>query len=227
MSPKLQVKLLRVLQERSFEPVGSTKPVEVNVRIITATNRNLERAIRDGAFREDLFYRLNVIPIDIPPLRERDDDLPLLVQHFLDRMNSEKARKVKGVSAAALERMLEHDWPGNVRELENLIERMVVLRGEGVLDVADLPAQFRRGAATSDATVPNLGPGGVEFNDVIDRVETKLILQALDRAGWNKNQAARLLGLNRTTLIEKIKKKGLESQAPAGDPAAPAPFGVQ
>jgi len=227
MSPSLQVKLLRVLQERSFEPVGSSKPMRVDVRVIAATNQNLEKAIRSGAFREDLFYRLNVIPIEVPPLRERKEDLPLLVQHFLDRLNSEKARKVEGVSAAALDRMLEHDWPGNVRELENLIERMVVIRGEGVLDVSDLPAQFRRGAAASDATVPNLGPGGVDFNDVIDRLETKLILQALDRTGWNKNQAARLLGLNRTTLIEKIKKKGLESQAPVADPAAPPPFGVQ
>ena len=227
MSPNLQVKLLRVLQERSFEPVGSSKPIRVDVRVIAATNQNLENAIRRGAFREDLFYRLNVIPIEVPPLRERKEDLPLLVQHFLDRLNSEKARKVEGISAAALDRMLEHDWPGNVRELENLVERMVVLRGEGVLDVSDLPAQFRRGAASSDATMPNLGPGGVDFNDVIDRVETKLILQALDKTGWNKNQAARLLGLNRTTLIEKIKKKGLESQAPVADPAAPAPFGVQ
>jgi DNA-binding NtrC family response regulator len=201
--------------------------MRVDVRVIAATNQNLDDAIRRGAFREDLFYRLNVIPIEVPPLRARKEDLPLLVQHFLDRLNSEKARKVEGISAAALDRMLEHDWPGNVRELENLIERMVVMRGEGVLDVSDLPAQFRRGAASGDATVPNLGPGGVDFNDVIDRIETKLILQALDKTGWNKNQAARLLGLNRTTLIEKIKKKGLESQAPAADPAAPTPFGVQ
>jgi len=227
MSPNLQVKLLRVLQERSFEPVGSSKPMRVDVRVIAATNQNLENAIRRGAFREDLFYRLNVIPIEVPPLRERKEDLPLLVQHFLDRLNSERARKVEGITAAALERMIEHEWPGNVRELENLVERMVVMRGEGVLDVSDLPAPFRRASAATDAAAPNLGPGGVDFNDVIDRIETKLILQALDKTGWNKNQAARLLGLNRTTLIEKIKKKGLESQAPARDPASTAPFGVQ
>ena len=147
------------------------------------------------------------------------------MQHFLDGCSVARSRASRGSRAAALERIVEHDWPGNVRELENLVERLVVLRRDGVLDVSDLPAQFRRGP--HDAAVPNLGPGGVDFNDVIDRVETKLILQALDKTGWNKNQAARLLGLNRTTLIEKIKKKGLESQAPAGDPAAPAPFGVQ
>ncbi len=221
MSPNLQVKLLRVLQERSFEPVGSSKPMHVDVRVIAATNQNLDDAIRRGAFREDLFYRLNVIPIEVPPLRARKEDLPLLVQHFLDRLNSEKARKVEGISAAALDRMLEHDWPGNVRELENLIERMVVMRGEGVLDVSDLPAQFRRGAAPGDATVPNLGPDGLDFNDVIDRIETKLILQALDKTGWNKNQAARLLGPEPHHADREDQEEGARSAGARGRPRSP------
>jgi DNA-binding NtrC family response regulator len=217
MSPNLQVKLLRVLQERSFESVGSSKSIRVDVRVIAATNQNLASAIRTGGFREDLFYRLNVIPIEVPPLRQRKEDLPLLVQHFLDRLNAEKPRKIEGITEEALERLAEHDWPGNVRELENLIERMVVMRGEGVLDVTDLPGPFRRGDAPPEPAVPSIGAGGIEFNTVIDHIETRLILEALERTGGNKNQAARLLGLNRTTLIEKIKKKGLESRAAARD----------
>jgi transcriptional regulator with PAS, ATPase and Fis domain len=213
----LQVKLLRVLQERSFEPVGSSKSMRVDVRVIAATNQNLATAIRNGSFREDLFYRLNVIPIEVPPLRERKDDLPLLVQHFLERLNAEKASKIEGISDAALDRLAAHEWPGNVRELENLIERMVVMRGEGTLDVSDLPAPFRHGPASAD---PASDVGG-DFNSVVDRLETKLILEALDKTGGNKNQAARLLGLNRTTLIEKIKKKGLEARAAARDTTPP------
>jgi DNA-binding NtrC family response regulator len=227
MSPNLQVKLLRVLQERSFEPVGSSKSQRVDVRVIAATNQNLVTAIRTGGFREDLFYRLNVIPIEVPPLRQRKEDLPLLVQHFLDRLNAEKARKVEGITEEALDRLAEHDWPGNVRELENLIERMVVMRGEGVLDVTDLPGPFRRGGAAPDPAVPQIGAGGIEFNTVIDHIETRLILEALEKTNGNKNQAARLLGLNRTTLIEKIKRKGLEPRAMARDGASPALRGVR
>jgi DNA-binding NtrC family response regulator len=221
MSPNLQVKLLRVLQDRSFEPVGSSKTIRVDVRVIAATNQNLEEAIRRGAFREDLFYRLNVIPIEVPPLRRRREDIPLLVAHFLERMNVDKARKVDGISDAALARLVEHEWPGNVRELENLIERMVVLRGEGTLDLEDLPPALRGGAApVASLAAPALGPDGVDFNAVVDHLETSLIVQALERTGGNKNRAAQLLGLNRTTLIEKIKKKGLEpTPSPAPDPA--------
>ena len=227
MSPNLQVKLLRVLQERSFEPVGSSKSMRVDVRVIAATNQNLESAIRSGTFREDLFYRLNVIPIEVPPLRQRKEDLPLLVQHFLDRLNAEKARKVEGITEAALERLAAHDWPGNVRELENLVERMVVMRGEGMLDVSDLPAPFRRDGSPADPAAPTIGAGGIDFNAVIDRIETKLILEALEKTGGNKNQAARLIGLNRTTLIEKIKKKGLESRVAAREGSVPVLRGVQ
>jgi DNA-binding NtrC family response regulator len=211
MSPNLQVKLLRVLQDRSFEPVGSSKTVRVDVRVIAATNQDLEQAIRRQSFREDLYYRLNVIPIEVPPLRRRKEDIPLLIEHFLERLNQDKGRAVEGFTAAALDRLLEHDWPGNVRELENLVERLVVLRGQGVIDEADLPPSFRSAAGSADGlAMPTVAPGGLPFNEVIDRVETSMILQALEQTHWNKNRAAQLLGLNRTTLIEKIKKRKLE-----------------
>jgi DNA-binding NtrC family response regulator len=155
----------------------------------------------------------------VPPLRERRDDVPLLVQHFLERLNADQTRKIDGITEAALERLADHDWPGNVRELENLVERMVVMRGAGTLDLADLPAPFRSGAASTDPAGSE--PGG-DFNTVVDRLEAKLILEALDKTGGNKNQAARLLGLNRTTLIEKIKKKGLEPRVAARDASSPA-----
>jgi DNA-binding NtrC family response regulator len=220
MSSNLQVKLLRVLQERSFEPVGSEKTVRVDVRVIAATNQDLADAIRRQSFREDLYYRLNVIPIEVPALRRRKEDIPVLVEHFLARLNQEKGRAVEGFAPAALERLMEYDWPGNVRELENLVERLVVLRGSGVIEEADLPAGYRRSGESSDIPMPVVGPGGLPFNEVIDRIETNLILQALEQTHWNKNRAAQLIGLNRTTLIEKIKKKKLEPSSGLRDPEA-------
>jgi len=212
MSPNLQVKLLRVLQDQTFEPVGSSKTVKVDVRVIAATNQDLDDAIREKRFREDLYYRLNVIPIEIPSLRERREDIPLLVQHFLDAMNREKTRGAAiTLSQAALDGICEHDWPGNVRELENLIERLVILRGEGEIEVEDLPPAFRQGPSTLRPGAPRIPAGGLAFNEVVDRFEADLILQALEQTHWNKNRAARLLGLNRTTLIEKIKKKRLSA----------------
>jgi DNA-binding NtrC family response regulator len=209
MSPNLQVKLLRVLQDRSFEPVGSSKTLTVNVRVIAATNQDLETAIRQGRFREDLYYRLNVIPIEVPPLRERREDIPLLAQYFLDVMNQERGTRIDAIADETMELLCAYDWPGNVRELENLIERLTVLRGEGELRASDLPASFRERAGAREMHAFRLGPGGLDFRDVVDRVETDLIRQALEQTHWNKNKAAQLLGLNRTTLIEKIKKKGL------------------
>jgi DNA-binding NtrC family response regulator len=212
MSPNLQVKLLRVLQDQTFEPVGSSKTVKVDVRVIAATNQNLDDAIREKRFREDLYYRLNVIPIEIPPLRERREDIPLLVQRFLDTMSREKTGgAVSTLSQAALDRICEHDWPGNVRELENLIERLVIMRGEGEIDVEDLPPVFRQSSSPLRAGAPRIPVGGLPFNEVVDRFEADLILQALEQTHWNKNRAAQLLGLNRTTLIEKIKKKRLSA----------------
>ena len=162
MSPNLQVKLLRVLQDQTFEPVGSSKTVQVNVRVIAATNQDLEYAIKQKRFREDLYYRLNVIPIEIPPLRERRDDIPLLTQHFLDAMHQEKGKGgTITISEKALQRICEHDWPGNVRELENLIERLVILRGEGEIEVDDLPHTFRKGPATLRPEAPRIPAGGL------------------------------------------------------------------
>jgi DNA-binding NtrC family response regulator len=209
MSPNLQVKLLRVLQERTFEPVGSSRTESIDVRVIAATNQDLENAIRDGRFREDLYYRLNVIPIEVPPLRRRHEDVPLLAQYFLDVMGQERGTKVDSISDEALAVLCGHAWPGNVRELENLMERLTVLRGEGEIRLEDLPTSLRT-PRLPEATAPNLPAEGLPFREVVDRFESDLIRQALEQTHWNKNKAAQLLGLNRTTLIEKIKKKGLE-----------------
>jgi transcriptional regulator with GAF, ATPase, and Fis domain len=220
MSPNLQVKLLRVLQDRSFEPVGSSKTVSVDVRVIAATNQDLEAAIRARRFREDLFYRLNVIPIEVPPLRERREDIPLLLKHFLEASSRESGRSVPAFAREAEERLLAYGWPGNVRELENTIERLVVLHGEREIGEEDLPAALRR-PGTVTPLAPQVPTTGLCFRDVVEDFETNLILQALEQTHWNKNRAAQLLGLNRTTLIEKIKKKGLgpDSAPPARDPA--------
>jgi DNA-binding NtrC family response regulator len=214
MSPNLQVKLLRVLQDRTFEPVGSSQTVKVDVRVIAATNQRLEQAIREKRFREDLYYRLNVIPIEVPPLRDRREDIPLLVSHFLIGATEEKKLGPCTLTAEALALLVRHDWPGNVRELENLIERLVVLKGEGEIGMAELPEPLRAGTSTGAHTGPRetLPQAGLSFHEVVDRFEADLILQALERTHWNKNQAARLLGLNRTTLLEKIKKKGLSPE---------------
>jgi DNA-binding NtrC family response regulator len=218
MSPTLQVKLLRVLQDRTFEPVGSSHPVKVDVRVIAATNQKLDVAIREKRFREDLYYRLNVIPIELPPLRERRDDVPLLAAHFLRHAAEEKKLGPCTLAPDALEVLTRHDWPGNVRELENLIERCVVLRGSGEITARDLPPELTGAGPGPAAAAPGGEPPrpaqtGTAFHEVVDRFEAELILRALEQTHWNKNQAARLLGLNRTTLLEKIKKKGLAPDA--------------
>ncbi len=293
MGTSLQVKLLRVLQTRKFEPVGSTQAINANVRIIAATNRDLEEMVRQGQFREDLFYRLNVIPVHIPSLREKKEDIPYLVEYFVRKFNSEKKRRVTGVTRAALRAMVAYDWPGNIRELENLIERMVILKSSGMIDALDFPEKYRRqtlseieyedlmnpqrkeqalhqvqtkatggdmamddnnttfnynsslfqkknieqsasnieGTASISANNASTIGGedmvriedairmlsdrlhfpveGLDFNSVVDQFENILILHALERTGWNRNRAAGLLRLNRTTLVEKLKKKQL------------------
>ncbi len=212
MSPHLQVKLLRVLQERHFEPVGSAKTLASDVRVIAATNVNLEQAVNDGVFREDLFYRLNVIPIHIPALRERKSDIPLLFHYFMEIYNQDKPHKIAGITPAALEYLLNYAWPGNIRELENLVERLAILKGGGIIDVNDLPKKYRgveAAAAESKSLSLEIPTDGLDFNSAVDTFENSLILRALEKTGWNRNQAAALLKLNRTTLVEKIKKKGL------------------
>ncbi|HWE25428.1 MAG TPA: sigma-54 dependent transcriptional regulator, partial [Myxococcales bacterium] len=210
----LQGKLLRVLQERAVEPVGGSKPEPVDFRLIAATNKDLEGQVAQGAFRGDLFYRLHVVPLVVPPLRERRGDVPLLAAHFLARHNAEKERPLL-FSTAAVEALERYAWPGNVRELENLVERLAVLRGEGEIGLADLPGPIRN--ALSAGAVANgngshiptaLPPEGVDLYKVLADLEDRLIREALQRSGGNKNQAAKILGLNRTTLVEKLRKKG-------------------
>jgi len=209
MSPILQVKLLRVLQDRTFEPVGSSRTVRVNVRVVAATNQDLEVAIREKRFREDLFYRLNVIPIETPSLRERRDDIPLLVQHFIEIMRREKGRPIESISSDALKLLCDYDWPGNVRQLENVVEQISVLSSEREIRVEDLPAQLRAPKEPLPFEAPRVSSQGLAFNDVVERIQRDLILQALELSHGNKNRAAQLLGLNRTTLLEKMKKMNL------------------
>lgn len=213
MKANLQVKLLRVLQNREFEPVGSTRSQKVDVRIIAATNKNLEELVASKDFREDLYYRLSVIPITIPPLRERRDDIPLLIHNFLTRFNSDKRHAVKGFSRETLGILCAYEWPGNVRELENLVERLVILKDSGFITPDDLPEKYLSGhtqVQVPELPAPeDLPEGGVCLNTMVDEFENRLILQALARTGGNKKEAATLLNLKRTTLIEKLKKKNL------------------
>ena len=216
MSCHLQVKLLRVLQEKEFAPVGSDKTIKVDVRIIAATNKNLEKAVLDGRFREDLFYRLHVIPVHIPALKERRSDIPCLIYHFIEKFNQSKKKKIKNVSKKAMELLYWYSWPGNVRELENLIERLVLLKDDETIEVNDLPSQYQNQHTRSKNHLmlpPNIYDvsQGIDLNSVINEYENTLILKALEKTGWNRNQAALLLNINRTTLIEKMKKKGLKA----------------
>lgn len=213
MRPNLQVKLLRVLQSREFEPVGSNKSQKVDVRIIAATNKNLEQLVVSRDFREDLYYRLSVIPITIPPLRERREDIPLLIHNFLSRFNSDRKHAVKGFSRDALDILCNYNWPGNVRELENLVERVVILKDSGFITTDDLPEKYLTGRVqvpVAELTVKDeLPEQGICLNSAVDSFENNLIMQALARTKGNKKEAASLLNLKRTTLIEKLKKKNL------------------
>tara|TARA_Y100001935_G_scaffold255181_1_gene266957 strand:- start:2860 stop:4257 length:1398 start_codon:yes stop_codon:yes gene_type:complete len=210
MNPNLQVKILRVLQERCFEPVGSAKTVKSNVRVVAATNIDLEKAVAEGRFREDLYYRLNVIPVRVPSLRERKSDIPLLIHHFIEQFNRTRQRSLKGIAPEALQLLVNYAWPGNIRELENLVERLTILKGAGVVDVPDLPEKYRQGSLSQNPSELEIPENGLDFNSAVDAYENALILKALEKTGWNRNQAALLLKLNRTTLVEKIKKKGLK-----------------
>ena len=209
MSLKLQVKILRILQEREFHPVGGTQATKVDVRIIAASNQDLEAAVSQSRFREDLYYRLNVVPIVIPPLRDRVEDIPRLTRHFLALYNRRVCSSVEGFAPSAMDRLMGWPWRGNVRELENLVERMAILKGQGLVEAHDLPARYLHDPPPSLNSRAPLGPEGMDFQAEVERFENRLLLQALGRTGWNKNRAARLLGLNRTTLVEKLKRKKL------------------
>lgn len=211
MSPKLQVKLLRVLQEREFEPVGSTRTKKADVRVIAATHKDLEKAVKEEKFREDLYYRLNVIPVHIPALRERKDDIPILIDHFIKRFNKEKKRSVEKLSPEGIEILSNYSWPGNVRELENLIERLVIIKREGIIETDDLPDKIVSDGRLAIGKCVQIADNGISLKDAVEEFENSLIFQALNRCKWNKNRAAMLLGIKRTTLVEKLKKKGIKT----------------
>jgi DNA-binding NtrC family response regulator len=213
MSPDLQVKLLRVLEEGEFEPVGGNRTVQVDVRVIAATHRDLDAQVHAGLFREDLYYRLYVIPLMLPPLRERGADILLLAEHFLGEFNARMQASVTGISEEAGALLAGYDWPGNVRELRNLMERLVVLQPEGAITAEDLPSKLRgaRRALPAGGGAVALGEEGINLNSAVTEFEKALILQSLEKTQWVKNKAARLLNLNRTTLVEKIKRYQLES----------------
>jgi len=210
MSPKLQVKVLRALQERVVQPVGSAKNREVDIRVIAATNQNLEDAVARGSFRQDLYYRLNVIPIHLPALRSRKDDIPLLVKHFLKKHPGEGGGK-GGFAPEAMQRMCDYNWPGNVRELENMVQRLVVLKGSGEISEADLPPYVAGKSSVPMSEATSLPEEGVDLKALVEKFEADMIRKALDRSEGNKNRAAQLLKLNRTTLIEKLKKMGVKN----------------
>ncbi len=206
----LQVKLLRVLQEREFERVGGNSTVKVDVRIVAATSSNLEQMVKDGTFREDLYYRLNVIPIDLPPLRERREDIPLLVQRFIEHFCETHKLDLKTISPHVLKVLMAYDWPGNVRQLENIAERMVALTANRpAILPADLPGEIQNRDSLNFVPSIEIPEGGISFQDVVTDMERELIVQSLRKTNGNKKLAAKLLNLKRTTLIEKIKRIGL------------------
>ncbi len=212
MSPVLQSKLLRVLQERQFERIGGIKSIKTDIRVIAATHQDLKTAVQQKSFREDLYYRLNVIPIKIPPLRERKSDIPVLAQHFLAHFNRSKKKKIKSFSDETMEKFTEYAWPGNVRELENTIERVVILSDNDreIITPLDLPEKFHTLPQVDHAPASQIPEQGLSLDEAVSEFERNLILQALTRTGWVKNKAAQLLNLNRTTLIEKIKRQNLQ-----------------
>ncbi|MCL2669077.1 MAG: sigma-54 dependent transcriptional regulator [Syntrophaceae bacterium] len=231
MSPTLQVKMLRVIQEKEFERIGGIKTIHADVRIIAATNQNLEEAVAGKKFREDLFYRINVIPIHLPPLRERGADIGILASHFLRKFNMSKKKNIFQISPDAMSYFFRYSWPGNVRELENLIEMLVVMKEEGEIGIPDLPPKLQRlqkeEGGIDITELPrnllrlpeaeqqpsprsvNLAAGNMNFNELVSQYEKELLLKAMRECNGVKNKAAKLLNLNRTTLVEKLKRFNL------------------
>jgi two-component system response regulator AtoC len=199
----LQAKILRVLQERSFEPVGSIQTRQVDVRIVAASNKNLRESIRQGGMREDLYYRLAVFPIEMPPLRERREDIPQLVGHFQCKITAAMGKRINGFSTAALEAMKAYPWPGNIRELENCVERAIIVARSPVVDVGDLPPYLH-------AETPVPAPGALPLEEALDRVERRLIIDALNQTGGVQVDAAALLGIKERSLWHRIKRLGIQ-----------------
>ncbi|HUY90384.1 MAG TPA: sigma-54 dependent transcriptional regulator [Pirellulales bacterium] len=206
-SPGMQVKLLRVLQELEFEQVGGTKTFHVDCRVILATNENLERLVQEGRFRQDLYYRVNVINLELPSLRERVSDIPMLAQHFLEEVCEDSGKKVRGYTEEAMATLQRHAWPGNVRELQNVIERAVLLGKSDMVRVEDLPASLSAARPLSLEKV-----GGRSLKEALEGPERQIILEVLESHQWNRHATADALGINRTTLYKKMKRLGLEDE---------------
>lgn len=237
MKPSLQAKLLRVLQEKEFEPVGGLKACPVDTRIVAATHCDLEQLVSEGKFREDLYYRLSVIPLNIPPLKERREDIPLLLDSFIHRYSTQRGREPLSFDPMVIRALTQHEWRGNVRELENLVQHMSILYSGKTVTIADLPEKYtasfdpsfypetvqedahKQESCSHPELETNTGPlsepnffweeGQIDFNELINEFERKLIIQAMKMTGGNKKEAAKLLNLKRTTLLEKMKKKEL------------------
>jgi len=215
MSPALQVKLLRVLQDQRFERVGGTKTIHVDVRIIAATNKNLTTAINNNTFREDLYYRLNVIMIKAPSLKQRKSDIPLLINYFMNKFQKKEKETIAGFSPAAMDAMLEYNWPGNVRELENVIKRIIVLCDKQTVELEDLPEHIQQAeisAPKGEVAAPLLEEV-VSLDNAVKVYERRLILEALEKSNGIKAKAAKLLNIKRTTLVEKMKKQDFSNSA--------------
>ena len=215
MSPALQVRLLRVLQEQKFERVGGMKTIHVDVRIIAATNKNLTIAINKGRFREDLYYRLNVIPIKVPSLKQRKSDIPLLIDFFMKKFQKGKTKSITGFSPEAMDCVLEYDWPGNVRELENMIKRLIILCDNQTVIFDDLPEHIQQNSTSIQQFEENIVEEALTLDEAVKDYEKRLILEALEKSNWVKTKAAKILNIKRTTLVEKIKKRNLAKTASA------------
>jgi two-component system response regulator HydG len=211
MATPLQAKLLRVLQERELEPLGSTRTVKVDIRIIAASNKNLREEVEKNTFREDLFYRLNVVPIQIPPLRDRKEDIPLLVEHFLRVYNEKNSRNVHGFHPRALDGMMRYEWPGNIRELENVVERAVIMARDDYVPFAELPDSIRE--ATGHTLTQEIREG-IRPGMTIKEMERELILKTLEENEGNRTRSARILGITRRTLQHKLKEYGIDQPPP-------------
>ncbi len=214
MPAELQAKLLRVLEDGLVRPLGANRAVKIDARVIAASNRDLAQAVKKHSFREDLFYRLQVLPIFIPPLRERRSDIPLLIEYFLDRVRSRTPARQISVSREAMVHLWSYDWPGNVRELENMVERLAILCEDSLIDMPLLPAYIVSSTQVSPPQIPaTLGEDGVNLNHLVRELEGRLINEALKRTGGNKQAAARLLGLKRTTFSAKLRRCGVIAPA--------------
>ena len=204
MTPQTQAKILRVLQEQEFEPVGGTKTVKVDIRVIAATNKSLEEKMREGTFREDLYYRLNVVQVEIPPLNERREDIPLLTDFFIKKYSKKNHKLIKSIDPVALDFLMRFDWPGNVRELENVIERAVILTRGDSISLSDFPATINLKSDNQERPAPIL-----EYGQTLKDVERQMIIKTLDANGGNRTRTSEILGISRRTLQLKLKEYGI------------------